>query len=116
MTPIIVVTGANGFLGFQIVQQLAEAGHATRAIVHSERSATRLKEVLATAMFSGLFSFAYVPGNFASKIVFEDSFRGAVAVIHVASPIFEVGKLTETAEDDFTSPPGMESSTQPARH
>ena len=58
---VCAVTGANGFLGFHIVSQLLEKNIRTVAIVRSENSAKRLKEVFSQQVETSLLKFAYVP-------------------------------------------------------
>src|SRR5580700_64923 len=84
------VTGATGFLGRAIVEDLVAAGRQVRALTRSEASAQRLSDIGAEP----------VRGDLRDRASLEAAFAGCEAVYHVAGvnafclpdprPMFEV--------------------------
>src|SRR6202051_2198966 len=84
------VTGATGFLGRAIVQDLVAAGRAVRALTRSDAAAQRLADIGAEP----------VRGDLRDRRSLEAAFAGCEAVYHVAGvnafclpdprPMFEV--------------------------
>jgi nucleoside-diphosphate-sugar epimerase len=104
-TEFIAVTGANGFLGSHVVDQLLSQKTKTRAIVRSSASADILRQVYADQVSSGLLEFAYVPDISAeTSNVYDEAFVGVTGLIHTASPIFQLGGITEDREARYLKP------------
>lgn len=101
---LIAVTGANGFLGLHIVQQFLQKGIRVRAVVRTQQAGAIITKLFPNQNQNGLISLAIVPDILAGEDVYNDAFDNATAVIHTASPIFEVGKPTQDAEKDFYAP------------
>ncbi|KAI0050522.1 NAD-P-binding protein [Auriscalpium vulgare] len=80
--PRVLVTGAAGFLGAHVVEQLLTAGYEVRG---TARSASAPKLRTAYASFGTKFEVAVVEDLGASDL--KDAFRGIDALIHVASPL-----------------------------
>ncbi|TFY80096.1 hypothetical protein EWM64_g3914 [Hericium alpestre] len=78
----VVVTGASGFLGSVVVDQLLDAGYTVRGIVRSGK-AQRMKD--ACASFGNKFSVAIIDDLATAN--FTEAFKGADALIHTASPL-----------------------------
>ncbi|EMC93230.1 hypothetical protein BAUCODRAFT_76019 [Baudoinia panamericana UAMH 10762] len=81
---LVLVTGANGWLGMHVVDQLLEHGYRVRGTVRSAEHAVST---------SGCFSRKYGPGRFTTAVIpdmvpkdaFHIAVRGCAGVIHVAS-------------------------------
>lgn len=86
---LIAVTGANGFLGVHIVDQLLRAKVHTRAIVRSESSADQLRKLYKDEIDNGLLVFAFVPDIATRGPVYDQAFKGITGLIHTASPVFQ---------------------------
>lgn len=89
-TPLVVLTGATGFIGFRILIELLQRGYRVRAVVRSvpkgQWLASRLSKVLQGMEFEHLVSFSIV-GDFEPEGAFDQALQGASYVIHVAAPI-----------------------------
>ena len=83
---MIVITGATGFVGEEIVKQVRAAGHPVRAIVREPRSAQWLADRYSVELFHGNVLFA--PS-------IEGAMEGAKCVIHL------VGVIRERKENTF---------------
>jgi uncharacterized protein YbjT (DUF2867 family) len=83
---MIVITGATGFVGEEIVKQVRAAGHPVRAIVREPRSAQWLTDRYGAELFHGNVLFA--PS-------IEGAMQGAKCVIHL------VGIIREWRENTF---------------
>jgi uncharacterized protein YbjT (DUF2867 family) len=77
---MIVITGATGFVGEEIVKQARAAGHPVRAIVRDPQRAQWLKEHYEAELFHG--NVLYAPS-------IEGAMEGANCVIHLAGIIYE---------------------------
>lgn len=75
----IFVTGATGFLGRHVVNQLTARGHAVRALVRPSSSATVLDPAAATG------NLTLVAGDLASRHGLTEAMNGVDAVIHLAA-------------------------------
>jgi dihydroflavonol-4-reductase len=74
-SPIVLVTGANGFLGSHIVQQLLRASYRVRVFI---------LEGTSTTMFAGL-DLEIITGNLLSKADLHRAISGCDYVIHTAA-------------------------------
>jgi uncharacterized protein YbjT (DUF2867 family) len=83
---MIVVTGATGFVGQEVVKQARAEGHAVRAIVRDPKEAQWLGERYGVELFHG--NVLYAPS-------LEGSLQGANCIIHL------VGIINEWKENTF---------------
>jgi nucleoside-diphosphate-sugar epimerase len=84
--PIVCVTGANGFLGSNIVKQCLQAGYRVRGTVRNAedvQATKHLRSLSGASTHLELFSALMGPEN---STGFDDAVRGCTAVIHTASP------------------------------
>jgi NADH dehydrogenase len=77
---VIVVTGATGFVGEEVVKQLRADGHAVRAVVREPAPAQWLKQRYDVELFHG--NVLHAPS-------LEGSMQGAKCVIHLVGIIHE---------------------------
>ncbi|KAI0043317.1 NAD-P-binding protein [Auriscalpium vulgare] len=81
---LVVVTGASGFLGSNVVDQLLDAGYKVRGVARG-RTAPKVAEKYAS--FGDKFEIVVADDLTHSDL--SHVFKGADALIHVASPIGE---------------------------
>ncbi|KAK7447382.1 hypothetical protein VKT23_014092 [Stygiomarasmius scandens] len=79
--PIVFVTGASGYLGFEIIHQLLEAGYRVRGSARGAKL-QGLKRAL-----SNVVNFEATEIDDVSTANFADAFQGVEAVIHTAAPV-----------------------------
>src|SRR6266478_1960345 len=77
---MIIITGATGFVGEEIVKQVRATGHPVRAIVRDPERASWLVERYGAELFHG--NVLYAPS-------IEGAMQGAKAVIHLVGIIYE---------------------------
>ena len=83
--PLLVITGATGFVGRAIVRQACADGCRVRALVREPRAAQWLAEQFGAELFAG---------NVLDPATLVDAFTGAAAVIHLVGVIREHGAQT----------------------
>ena len=74
---LVLVTGANGFIGSHVVDQLLLAGYNVRGTVRAESKAGWLKEYFGKKQTAGKFEVAIVP-DMAAKGAFNEAVKGKV--------------------------------------
>ena len=86
--PLLLITGATGFIGFKVLLHALEAGYTVPAAVRSHSGSSRVlsNPKIKALVLGDRFSFIEVP-----DILREDSYNEAlknvVYVIHVTSPL-----------------------------
>jgi uncharacterized protein YbjT (DUF2867 family) len=83
----VLVTGATGFVGREIVRQLRAAGHAIRILARSPRS-PRVQEAVSR------WQAEVHPGDVLEPATLEVALKGMDAVIHLVGIISEAGEST----------------------
>jgi len=83
----VLITGATGFVGQEVVRQLHEAGHSIRILAHRRNSP------LAQEAVSRYWAEAH-RGDVLDAASLEGALRGVDAVIHLVGIISEVGDST----------------------
>ncbi|KAL2132716.1 hypothetical protein VTI74DRAFT_3454 [Chaetomium olivicolor] len=91
--PLVLITGATGFLGFLTLVELLRSGYRVRAAVRSETKTDNIrKHPLVSALISespeggDRLSFVVVP-DLAVPGAFDSAVEGASYVIHLAAPV-----------------------------
>ena len=72
---LVLVTGANGFIGSHVADQFLAAGYRVRGTVRSESKGLWLKELFDKKYSSGKFEIAIVP-DMTLKGAFDDATEG----------------------------------------
>lgn len=85
---LIVVTGANGFIGSHVVDQLLLAGYNVRGTVRDSQKSSWLVNFFNSKFGQGRFSLAEVP-EMSTPGAFDDAFKGASGMVHVATPVMK---------------------------
>jgi uncharacterized protein YbjT (DUF2867 family) len=87
LSPLILLTGANGFLGTWILRTLLEVGYRVRGTVRSEAKAAALQDVVQRwdAVYA-MKADVVVVSDITRPGVFDDAVDGVDGIIHCASP------------------------------
>ncbi|KAG8672760.1 hypothetical protein FPOAC1_006046 [Fusarium poae] len=83
---LVLVTGANGFIGARTVEAFLATGYLVRAIVRSESSASSLVSVLPDHASSDHLTTTIIP-DITTTGAFDDAVKGATAIAHLAAPV-----------------------------
>ena len=83
----VLVTGATGFVGREIVQQLRAAGHTIRILARNPRSPTAQEAI-------SRWGVEAYPGDVLEAASLEGALAGVEAVIHLVGIISELGNST----------------------
>ncbi|KAF6811911.1 nad dependent epimerase [Colletotrichum plurivorum] len=83
---LVLVTGANGFIGARTVEALLKAGYSVRAATRSPASATPLLDALPEYTKSGQLSSTIVE-DITVPGAFDEAVKGATAIAHIASSV-----------------------------
>jgi nucleoside-diphosphate-sugar epimerase len=95
---LILLTGASGFVGGQILHDLLAEGYRVRCAVRSESSAASIRNIHSAS--SDQLTFATVT-NFMDPDAFNDAVQGVSGIIHTASPFVLQSK---DHENDLVNP------------
>lgn len=93
--PAVCVTGANGFLGSHIVQQLLQAGYRVRGTVRNSADLNKTKHLLSLPGASARLELLSAEMRPEDSVGFDDAIDGCSAVIHTASPCKANNSSTE---------------------
>lgn len=83
---LVLVTGANGYIASNIVDQLLTAGYRVRGTVRSVERAGWMKGFFDTKFGSGQFELIQV-ADMAVSGAYDEVIKGASGVAHVATPV-----------------------------
>lgn len=86
---LVLVTGANGFIGARIVAAFLEAGYSVRGTVRAAKSASNLLSALSNYTSPGSsprLEIAEV-SDITAPDAFASALKGVTAVIHLATPV-----------------------------
>lgn len=98
----VLVTGATGFVGMQIILQLLEKGYTVKATVRDVKSEGKVRETLRDNVRS-LDKLSFVAAELTRDTNWEEAMQGCNYVLSVASPVF------------FDKPKNEEEAFRPAR-
>jgi len=94
----VMVTGATGYIGAQVVSLLLPKGYRVRAAVRSKEKADAL--AAAFPCFKDRIEFVFV--DLSSPDSFNDVLSGLTGVFHIASPV--PGSLKKSVKADYLDP------------
>ncbi|MCW9033475.1 MAG: aldehyde reductase [Rhodospirillales bacterium] len=83
--PLVVVSGASGYIALHVIKQLLEQGYPVRGTMRTMSRTTSIQTALAKHVDVGALSF--VETDLLSDKGWEDAMLGAEYLIHVASPV-----------------------------
>ena len=98
MGDIVFITGATGFVGSHIANQVLRAGYRVRLSVRKEQQMEKLKGVFHD--HAQRTEYVIVP-NITLSDAFDDMLDGVRYIVHVASPLSGGGP---DAQKDFVDP------------
>ncbi|TVY81218.1 Aldehyde reductase [Lachnellula suecica] len=81
---LVLVTGCNGYIGSNVVDQFLEAGYRVRGTTRSTSKVQGLSALWEKKFGPGQFEVATV-GDMSEEGVFDEAVKGVSAVVHVAS-------------------------------
>ena len=81
----VLVTGANGFIGAWVAQDLLKRGYSVRGTVRSEAKGEHLLKLFKNFVDTGKFELVTV-SDFTAPGAFNEAVKGVDAIEHTASP------------------------------
>ncbi|KAK8175600.1 hypothetical protein IWX90DRAFT_497939 [Phyllosticta citrichinensis] len=97
----ILVTGASGFVGAHVVNNLCNRGYKCKAAVRSESSAERVKK--AHSAYASQLTTVVVP-DIAVDGAFDDAVKDVHGIIHVANPVMRLSPSISNNLDEQLNP------------
>ncbi|KAJ2980941.1 hypothetical protein NQ176_g2332 [Zarea fungicola] len=85
---LVLITGATGHIGYQVLLKALDAGYNVRVTVRSKERMDTLLATKSLKPWEARLSFVTVPDMTASG-AYDEAIQGANYVIHLASPLFE---------------------------
>lgn len=85
-TPLVLITGASGHLGFRVLVLALEAGYRVVSTIRKEDQANQISGKRSVRPHIDNLTFAVVK-DIAAPNAFDKVMQGVTYVIHVASPI-----------------------------
>lgn len=82
----VLVTGANGYLASQVVNQLLLAGFRVRGTIRDEHKGTWMKEYFHPRFGADKLELVLVP-DMAEPGAYNEAIKGVSGVVHIASPL-----------------------------
>jgi nucleoside-diphosphate-sugar epimerase len=101
--PLVLITGATGHIGFRTLVKLLEAGYSARVSSRKITSAERLKQLPSIKPYTEFLEPVEIV-DITAKGAFDEAVKGVDYIIHLASPIPEVGKANFDLEPDYIRP------------
>jgi len=83
--PLVVVSGASGYIALHIIQQLLEQGYQVRGTLRTMSRAANIKTAL--AKHTDISDLSFVEADLLSDNGWEEAMVGARYLMHVASPV-----------------------------
>ncbi|CVK84666.1 related to aldehyde reductase II [Fusarium proliferatum] len=83
---IVVVIGANGYMGVETCEKLLQAGFSVRGTVRDVEKNRQWMHKLFDTKWPGMFELVHV-ADFEAEGAFDAAFKGAEGVIYVSTPI-----------------------------
>lgn len=84
---LVLVTGANGFVGSHCVLQLLQLGYSVRATVRNQANASKVKDLLAKHVDVGNGQLTFALADLTSDAGWASAARDCEWILHVASPV-----------------------------
>lgn len=94
--PLVLVTGASGYIGMHIILQLLKQGYRVRGTLRSLKKETRLRKIFAEYV-SADDKLELVVADLLSDDGWDDAMQDCTYVMHVASPVI-IGEPKDEAE------------------
>lgn len=85
---LVVVSGANGFIGSHVVDQLLQAGYNVRGTVRNTERSSWLSNYFSDKHKDVHFQLCEVP-DMATPGAFDEAVKGAAGFVHVATPVMQ---------------------------
>ncbi|KAG0646839.1 Cercosporin toxin biosynthesis cluster 6 [Hyphodiscus hymeniophilus] len=96
----VLVTGANGHLGFRALVSALETGYKVRAVIRRQAAADQIKAAKSTQPYSNQIEIVFVQ-DLLREGAFDEAVVGMDYVLHIASP---VSRPSEDYYADFIEP------------
>lgn len=78
---LVLVTGANGFIGSHVIDQLLQLGYKVRGTVRSPKKAAWVKEMFEKKYGAGMFELVEV-ADMSTPGAFDEAIKGASGSSH----------------------------------
>ncbi|KAL8824261.1 MAG: hypothetical protein Q9191_005172, partial [Dirinaria sp. TL-2023a] len=88
-SPLILITGANGFVGYAVLASALKAGYRVRAVVRRQEASDVISKKgrsIQDSLSTGALTFAIVPDNTVPG-AYNEVAKDCSYIIHVASPL-----------------------------
>eukprot|EP01001_Neometanema_parovale_P007170 NODE_3488_length_1210_cov_117.202392_g3309_i0.p1 GENE.NODE_3488_length_1210_cov_117.202392_g3309_i0~~NODE_3488_length_1210_cov_117.202392_g3309_i0.p1 ORF type:complete len:377 (-),score=86.33 NODE_3488_length_1210_cov_117.202392_g3309_i0:78-1154(-) len=89
---VVAVTGASGFIGSYIVEELLGRGYTVRAVVRNKDDPTKIEHLEKMAKTLPPGRLVFFNGDLAKDGSYDEAFDGADAVVHSAA-VVEIGNV-----------------------
>jgi nucleoside-diphosphate-sugar epimerase len=84
----VLVTGATGFVGMQVILQLLEMGYTVRTTVRDLKSEEKVKETLRRNNIQSFEKLMFIAAELTQDENWDNAMQGCTYVLSVASPVF----------------------------
>ncbi|KAE8445527.1 hypothetical protein EG329_013290 [Mollisiaceae sp. DMI_Dod_QoI] len=105
---LVLLTGATGHIGFQVLLNLLSSGYHVRAAVRSSEKAKSLSThpIIRSLSPGSRLTFTIVP-DLCKKHAYDDACRGVSYIIHIASPLMSNGIPAGVDQEAFFVKPAV---------